>query len=313
MNFFLGDRRSFALGLLAAMLLNPTAWAEPVSSSSTPPTLAPGGHEFVLAASGQAGGGSADTPTATGGAGGDHSAVELAKKLSNPVASLISVPFQFNWDTGIGPKDADRLTLNVQPVIPFSLNADWNLISRTIVPITYLESTANGVDSSFGLGDTVQSFFFSPKKPTAGGWITGVGPVLLVPTATEDAFKSKQWGLGPTAVGLRQHDGWTYGALANHIWGLNKPSDRQKVDSTFIQPFLVYTTPTAVSYSLNTESTYVWKAKQWTVPINASVSKLVSIGGQRVSFQIGGRYYAEAPDGGPDWGLRFSVTLLFPK
>lgn len=242
--------------------------------------------------------------------GGEHAA--LAKELNNPVANLISVPLQLNWDTGIGPKDADRSTLNVQPVWPFSLNEDWNLISRTILPITYLESTADGVDSVFGLGDIVQSLFFSPKKPV-GGWILGGGPVFLLPTATENALKSKQFGLGPTAVALRQQDGWTYGALANHIWGVNNPDDREQVNATFLQPFLVYTTPTAVSYSLNSESTYDWTSRQWTVPINLAVSKLTTLGNQKVSFQLGGRYYAETPDGGPDWGLRFNVTLLFPK
>jgi hypothetical protein len=221
----------------------------------------------------------------------DDNHADLAKQLSNPISSLTSVPFQFNWDTGIGPKDADRLTLNVEPVVPFSLNEDWNLISRTILPISYLDSTADGEDSAFGLGDVVQSFFFSPKKPTKGGWITGVGPVLLVPTATEDAFKSKQWGLGPTAVALRQHNGWTYGALANHIWGVNDPNDREQISATFFQPFVSYTTPTAVTYALLTESTYDWKSEQWTVPIEATVSKLTSIGDQKVSFQLGGRYY----------------------
>ena len=229
---------------------------------------------------------------------GEGQDAELAKQLSNPVASLISVPFQFNWDTGIGAKDTDRTTLNVQPVVPFSLNDDWNLISRTILPISYLGSTSDGVDSAFGLGDTVQSFFFSPKKPV-GGWILGGGPVFLLPTATDDAFKSRQFGLGPTAVALRQQSGWTFGALANHIWGVNGPSDREQVNNTFLQPFLTYTTPAAVTYSLNTESTYDWKSRQWTVPINIAVSKLTSIGSQKVSFQLGGRYYAEAPDGGP--------------
>jgi hypothetical protein len=94
---------------------------------------------------------------------------ELAKKLQNPIASLISVPFQLNFDTGFGPKDADRATLNIQPVIPFSLNEEWNLITRTIVPVIYQDSLADGLSSDFGLGDTTQSFFFSPKNPSAAG------------------------------------------------------------------------------------------------------------------------------------------------
>lgn len=243
---------------------------------------------------------------------GEDDHADLAKQLSNPVASLVSVPLQLNWDTGIGPKDADRTTLNIQPVLPFSISDDWNLISRTILPVTYLESPAPGVESAFGLGDVLQSFFFSPKQPV-GGWILGGGPVLLLPTATEDAFKSKQWGLGPSVVALRQQGGLTYGALVNHVWGLNDPDDREQISSTFLQPFIARTTPTAVTFSANVESSYDWNAEQWTVPINVMVSKLTSIGKQKASFQVGGRYYAEAPEGGPDWGLRFNVTFLFPK
>jgi hypothetical protein len=137
----------------------------------------------------------------------DDNHAGLAVELSNPISSLTSVPIQFNWDTGIGPKDADRVTVNVQSVAPFSLNEDWNLISRTIVPIIDLGSTADGVDGAFGPGDVVQSVFFSPKEPTKGGWITGFGPAALLPTATEDAFKSKQVALGPTAIALRQQNG----------------------------------------------------------------------------------------------------------
>ena len=124
-------------------------------------------------------------------------AAELAKKLQNPVASLISVPIQANWDFGIGPADATRTTINVQPVIPFSISEDWNVITRTIVPIIYAESPAIGGSSEFGLGDTVQSFFFSPKEPTSGGWIWAVGPVFMWPTSTDDALGAGKFGAGP--------------------------------------------------------------------------------------------------------------------
>jgi hypothetical protein len=240
-------------------------------------------------------------------------AAELAKKLQNPVASLISVPLQFNWDTGIGSEDASRYTLNVQPVIPFSIGKDWNLITRTIVPFIYAEASVAGGDDKSGLGDIVQSFFLSPKAPTSGGWIWGAGPVLLYPSATENALGSEKWGAGPTAVMLKQDSGWTYGLLANHIWSFAGKDSRADVSATFLQPFVSYTTKTYTTFGLNTESTYDWKNSQWTVPINLTVSQLLKLGNQPISLQLGWRYYAVKPDGGPDWGLRFVVTFLFPK
>lgn len=247
------------------------------------------------------------------GVGDDEAAkqAELVKKTLNPIASLISVPFQNNWDFGIGPSDAMRYTLNFQPVIPISLNQDWNVISRTILPTIYLESTAPGVGSKFGLGDTVQSFFLSPKE-SPGGWIMGVGPVLLLPTATDSALGSGKWGAGPTAVVLRQDKGFTYGVLANHIWSCEGWGD-QNVNATFVQPFLSYTLKTFTSFGVNTESTYDWNARQWSVPMNFTVTQLLKVGKQPLSLQLGYRYYADGPQGGPDWGLRFAITLLFPK
>lgn len=241
---------------------------------------------------------------------GDEQA-KLAMQLNNPVAALISVPLQSNWDFGIGPNDAYKYTLKVQPVIPITLNSDWNIISRTILPVIDAESPAPGIDDAFGLGDTNQSFFFSPKNPTANGWIWGAGPIFLIPTATDDLLGNNQWGAGPTALVLKQKDGWTYGILANQIWSFG-PSDEQ-VNATYLQPFLSYTTKMHTTYSLNTESTYDWEGRQWSVPINLAVAQLVKIGELPVQFQLGGRWYADGPDGGPDWGIRFAVTFLFPK
>jgi len=253
----------------------------------------------------------ARAPTSDAGSGGGGD-TELAKKLQNPVADLISVPIQFNWDEGIGPKDAGRLLVNIQPVLPFELNEDWNLISRTILPVIYQESIADGVSSDFGLGDTTQSFFFSPKEPV-GGWILGFGPVLYLPTGTSPAIRSEQLGVGPTAVALRQHDGWTYGALVNHIWAVTDSDDHETINSTYLQPFIGFTFPTATTITLNAEMTYDWTAEELTLPFNLMLAQLMKFGEQPIQLQIGGRYYADAPPGGPEWGLRFTVTFLFPK
>jgi hypothetical protein len=239
-------------------------------------------------------------------------AADLAQKLSNPVSDLISVPLQLNYDEGIGlGGNGSRWTLNVQPVVPISLNADWNIISRTIVPLVSTDGIPAGAGSDTGIGDTVQSFFFSPKAPTAGGWIWGAGPVFLLPTSSDRKFGPGEWGVGLTGVALKQDGPWTYGALANHIVDVDGSID---INSTFLQPFVSYTTPDAWTFSLNTESTYNWAAKDWSVPVNAAVSKLVTFGDQPVSLGAGVRYWADSATGGPDgWGARFTMTFLFPK
>lgn len=196
----------------------------------------------------------------------------LAQKLQNPVASLISVPIQNNWDFGIGPADAMRYTANIQPVIPFKLNEDLNLITRTIVPIIHAESPVAGGSSISGIGDIVQSFFLSPAKPTASGIIWGAGPVFLYPSATDDRLGTEKFGLGPTAVALRQQGSWTYGGLVNHIWSVTGNQQRPDVSATLLNPFLSYITSQQTTYSLSSESTYDWENTQWIVPIQAGVS-----------------------------------------
>ena len=237
---------------------------------------------------------------------------DLAKQLQNPVASLISVPFQNNFDFGGGINgDGFRYTLNFQPVIPVSLNDHYNLIIRTIIPFISQSNEVNTGNQS-GLGDITQSFFFSPKLPVFNGWIAGVGPAFLYPSATDHYLGSGKWGAGPTAVLLKQNGPWTYGILANQIWSFAGAGGRDSVNSLFLQPFLTYTTHTKTTFGLNTESTYDWEHHQWTVPINGFVSQLVRIGKLPISFSLGARYYADGPDGHPDWGLRFVITPLFP-
>jgi len=232
-------------------------------------------------------------------------------KLQNPVASLISVPFQSNFEWGGGrSSDGFRYLLNFQPVIPISLTENWNLISRTIVPVIHQDDVVLD-ETQNGMGDVLQSLFFSPVEPL-GGWIVGAGPAFLLPTATTRFLGAEKFSLGPTAVVLQQRGGWTYGILANHLVSVAGTDHTPNVNSTFLQPFLSYTTGTHTTFILNTESTYDWQDSKWTVPLNAMVAQLVRIGGQPMQFQIGPKLYVEGPTGAPDWGIRFAYTLLFP-
>jgi hypothetical protein len=242
-----------------------------------------------------------------------ESSANLAQDLANPVASLISVPVQYNYNSGFGGDDGDQNLVNIQPVIPFSITPDWNIISRTILPVVWQDGVLPGEGSQAGFGNVLQSFFLSPEQPGPGGLIWGAGPVIQVPTAS-DGIATNQWGLGPTAVALVQRGPVTTGVLANHVWSLTGNSGGRETSNTFVQPFLVYTTARATTFGINTESTYDWENDQWSVPINIFAGQIVHLGKLPVQFTGGLRYWLEAPEGGPeDWGARFQVTFLLPR
>jgi len=245
----------------------------------------------------------------------EESDAGLAQELTNPIADLVTLPIQMNLDRSIGPADdGTKLTTNIQPVIPFDISENWNLITRTIVPVIYQDNIVPGVGSQFGLGDINLSLFFSPKQPIAGGLTWGVGPVVLLPTATDDLLGGKKWGAGPAAVGLVLKGPWTVGMLANHIWSFAGDDERDNISNTFMQPFVAYTWPSAWTFSVQSETSYNWETEQWSVPVNAALSKLVKLGRLPVSLQGGVGYWAESPDSGPE-GFRFRLqaNIVLPK
>lgn len=239
---------------------------------------------------------------------------DLAKKTQNPVADLISVPFQNNVNFGVGPHDDVQYILNIQPVIPFKLSEDWNLISRTIVPLIYQPELAPGVGEVFGLGDIQQSLFFSPAKP--GKVIWGVGPIFQFPTATDDSLGQGKWGAGPTAVALTVHGPWVLGALINNVWSFAGDSDRRDVNQMLVQPFVNYNLPDAWYVVTAPIITADWEAEsdqRWTVPIGAGVGKIVRLGKLPVNAQASAYYNVVRPDNAAEWQLRVQIQLLFPR
>ena len=240
-----------------------------------------------------------------------QSAEELAKKLSNPIASLISVPFQNNIDFGIGDIQATKYTLNIQPVVPIKLNDNLNLITRYIVPVISQYNFTGVGSSQFGLSDAVVSAFVSPVESEIT-W--GVGPVFLVPIGTNDFLTTKKWGVGPTAVALLQTNGWTLGGLVNQIWSFAGSSERSDVSQMFVQPFVTYNWKSGAGVGINMELTQNWKGNNTVVWLNPIFTAVTSHGDQKTSFAIGPRINLAAPDGGKaDFGWRAVIVLLFPN
>lgn len=232
---------------------------------------------------------------------------ELAQELTNPLADLMTIPIQMNFDRKIGPvDDGTKVTTNVQPVIPFQVNEDWNLITRTIVPIIHQSDVFPGAGSQSGLGDINLSLFLSRKKSTAGGLIWGAGAAMLLPTGTDPLLSAEKWGIGPTGVVLALRGPWTVGVLSNHVWSFAGDDSRQDISNTFLQPFAAYTWPSAWTVSVQSETSYNWEAKQSSVPLNFAFAKLVRFGKLPVSLQGGVGYWLKSPDNGPE-GVRFRL------
>jgi hypothetical protein len=240
-----------------------------------------------------------------------QSADELAKQTQNPVSSLISVPFQGNWDFGIGDREAAGTTMNIQPVAPFGLTTEWNAILRVIMPV--LSQPADNGERFTGMGDTTLTVFVSPAK--TGTVIWGVGPAILIPTATNQDLGTEKFGLGPSVVALVQPGNWTVGALWNQIWSLDGANDRADVDQMFLQPFVNYSLGQGMAASVQMEASANWEAddEQWTSYLLFSISKVTHLGKRPVNFAAAAGPAVASPTGRPDWRLRFATTFLFPR
>jgi hypothetical protein len=240
-------------------------------------------------------------------------AEELANKLANLVASLISVPLQSNVDYGIGPYGGAKYTLNVQPVIPLNLSSGLNLITRYIVPIIDQHDISHEGDREFGLSDATVSGFFSPVKSN-NGWIWGAGPAFLIPIGTDDFLSTRKWGIGPTALILRQAKGLTYGFLVNQLWSFAGDEDRSDVDQMFLQPFFNYNWKSGAGVGINTVMTFNWEANTPIAFLNPIITGVTKLGMQAVSLGGGPRIPLDGPEESKAaFGLRGVLTFVFPQ
>jgi hypothetical protein len=239
-----------------------------------------------------------------------QTADELAKQTQNPVASLISVPLQGNWDFSLGDREAVGTLLNVQPVMPFGISKSTNVILRVIMPLT---SQPGSTDTRInGMGDIVATAFFSPVK--SGRIIWGAGPVFLLPAATSNSLGSEKFGIGPSVVALTQPGPWTIGILFNHIWSVSGANDRPDVKTTYLQPFANYNLGSGLSVGVSAEASGNWEADDvWTAPLVFNVSKVTLLGKRPVSFFLAAGPTIASPDDGASWRFRLGATFLFPR
>ena len=254
---------------------------------------------------------------------------DLAEAAQNPIASMISLPFQNNTYFGIGPDDITANALLIQPVYPISLSKDWNVIARAIIPLIYVEgfhatnpevpNAQIAVDSTFGLGDINLTPYFSPKKllDLGGGKFTwGVGPSLTLNSSTSAEIGSEKWSAGPAAVGVFMKKPWVAGALVRQLWSFAGSDDREDVSQFLLQPFVNYNLSKGWYLASSPVITANWKkdsSNRWSVPLGGGFGRIFKIGKQPVNAQVQAFYDVAKPDFGNDWSLRFQFTFLFPK
>ena len=251
----------------------------------------------------------------------DSSESDLAKAAQNPIANLISLPFQNNTNFNFGPTEKTQNILNIQPVYPITLGENWNLITRTILPVVS-QPLPDG-DRKNGLGDTTFTGFFSPRNSGSLTW--GIGPVVLIPTATDEALGSDQWGLGASVVLLTMPGPWVIGSLFSNLWsGSDEAASEDLLGDDVQQKINLFTWQYFINYNFS-NGTYLtsapiitanWEAdsdNRWTVPFGGGIGKVTKFGKQPINASIQGYYNIEKPEFGADWQLRLQLQFLFPK
>ena len=239
---------------------------------------------------------------------------DIAKQAQNPIARLISVPFENDFNPQTGVNKEDSYVLQMKPVVPLNLSKEWNLITRTIVPVVQLPDPAMGVHGASGLGDMSLSLFLSPAK--VGPIIWGAGPIVSFPTATDDILGAGKFSVGPTVVLLRSQGHWLYGSLVYNLFSVAGSSTRSDVDQMLMQPFVNYNLPHRWYLTSSPYVTANWvksRNQRWTVPIGGGGGRIVHLGKLPVNIYAQLFRNVERPNGTSSWSARLQAQFLFPK
>jgi hypothetical protein len=244
-----------------------------------------------------------------------HNEEQLLKQLANPLSAMASVATVLNFDYHIGPgEDGHRTTLSFQPTIPLHLGEQWNIVSRTVLPIVYQEDVTPGAGSQLGIGDLTEAVYAAKVEPGPRGWVWGAGPIVQVPIGSEDLLTNKKWSLGPSAAAVKQLDDFTFGIIASQIWSIGGSGQRPDVNMGLYSPFITYQSEGLWNLELQVPFTYDFNAHQWTVPVQLRIEKLVSFKKVPVTISFGVRYWADGPQSSPhDLAFFFGLTLAFPN
>lgn len=238
----------------------------------------------------------------------------LAKQAQNPIADLISIPIQNNFNFNYGPNNDMQYVGNFQPVIPINATENWNVITRTIIPLIYQPELAPNFGDVFGLGDIQFTAFLSPSK--SGDLVWGVGPILQFPSGTDNSITSGKWAAGPSAVAVLMKGHWVLGGLVNYLSSYAGQDDRGAVSQWTVQPFINYNLPDGwylTTSPIITADVMAESSQQWTVPLGGGMGKIVHLGKLPLNLQLAGYYNVANPDIGPEWNIRFQVQILLPK
>jgi hypothetical protein len=239
----------------------------------------------------------------------------IAQQAQNPIARLISVPFENDFNPRTGISKNDEYVLQMKPVVPFKLSNDWNLVTRTVIPVIQVPDLTPSISSTSGIGDVNLSLFLSPSR-AFHRIIWGAGPIVSFPTASEAILGTKKLSVGPTAVALTSRGHWLFGMLVNNVFSVAGPSARADVNQMFLEPFVNYNFRHGWYLTTSPEATADWekqRSQRWLVPVGGGVGKIVKVGDLPMNITTQFFSNVEHPQGTTNWSARLQVQLLFPK